>query len=300
MPMAKRSRVEELKAIQARRGRGGGLFPSVWDLHDLKSAWNAQEKNKELIAKLLPARIVTLIEVFCRYWIQKLIDQGSPYEERVADLKVDIKYDFALARNFHGRSISIGLLISRSLSLPGVSSVDSVFSKLLDLNFFIWLSQVKRRRDLELEDEEIFPIVRDKAALLEELTRLFEVRHILVHEFPVKQPMELIEINGFFNAAEEFMDATDEGLSQLLYGKYPLSQREMNAEARETSEKAMAELEELVQLIARETASSEILDVHKKWKDFSEAEAARISEPSAGGSIAPLVYSSALTVLTPG
>jgi hypothetical protein len=66
--MARRDRVRELTAIQKRAGRRGGRFPDNWDVEKLKNAWDGLTDRKELIGSLLPARLVTLLEVFCRYW----------------------------------------------------------------------------------------------------------------------------------------------------------------------------------------------------------------------------------------
>jgi hypothetical protein len=107
--MARRDRVSELTAIKKRAGRGGGRFPDHWDVEKLKAAWEDLSDRKELIGSLLPARLVTLLEVFCRYWVQKLIDSGPPYVERAVELKADVRYDLTLVRSLHGQTISLGL-----------------------------------------------------------------------------------------------------------------------------------------------------------------------------------------------
>ena len=86
--MARRDRIDELIAIKKRSGRQGGLFPDARDLVHLKEVWQKCESGKELFASLLPARIVTLVEVFCRYWIERLIDHGPPYDERAVESEV--------------------------------------------------------------------------------------------------------------------------------------------------------------------------------------------------------------------
>jgi hypothetical protein len=78
-----------------RRGRRGGRFPDLNDVQELKNAWaqNEATNGAKLFASLLPARIVTFIEVFSRFWVQKLIDHGPPYAERAVDLKAPIQYN---------------------------------------------------------------------------------------------------------------------------------------------------------------------------------------------------------------
>jgi hypothetical protein len=112
-----RQNIDELIALKKRSGRRGGRFPSGFDIMRLRDAWASSTDPKELFASLLPARVVTLIEVFCRYWVQKLIDQGAPYDERAIDLKINIKYDLPLIRSLHGQTISLGFLISNNVPL---------------------------------------------------------------------------------------------------------------------------------------------------------------------------------------
>jgi hypothetical protein len=65
--MARRDRIGELIAIKKRSGRRGGVMPSVTDVRQLKLALDKSPEPKYLFASLLPARIITLIEVFCRF-----------------------------------------------------------------------------------------------------------------------------------------------------------------------------------------------------------------------------------------
>ena len=94
--MPKRDVLADLIAIKERSGRRGGRIPDDRDLQRLREIWEQWTGPKETLAELLPARLVTLVEMFCRRWVQKLIDYGAPYDERATDLKVEIKFDLAL------------------------------------------------------------------------------------------------------------------------------------------------------------------------------------------------------------
>src|ERR1044071_5810994 len=126
--MARRDRIGELIAIKKRGGRRGGVMPSVNDVMQLKQALDKSPEPKYLFASLLPARITTLIEVFCRYWVHKLIDSGSPYAERAIDLKIDIKFDLPLVHSLQGKTITLGLLLSNSMSFQSIENIASIFS----------------------------------------------------------------------------------------------------------------------------------------------------------------------------
>jgi hypothetical protein len=295
--MARRDRIGELIAIKERSGRRGGRFPDQRDLTQLKEAWDNWTGSKELFSSLIPARIVTLIEVFCRYWVQKLIDHGSPYDERAIELKTDIKYDLSLVRSLHGQDISLGLLLSNSVKLTSVEAVAAVYSILLQQDFFLWLSDARSRRSIEDEGNAAVPIIKELEQLKRVLARTFEIRHILVHEFPEQSPFSADEVDEMIATAELFITAADEGFTQLIYGLYPLHQQGMNKVAREESNAVEVELAKLVSQVAKDSGSDTIIKVHEMWHTFAKAEADRNAEDWIGGTMYPLLYHSAFKVL---
>lgn len=303
--MARRDVVGELIAIKRRSGRRGGRFPEPRDVELLKAAWDSSGEQKAVIGGLLPARLVTLIEAFCRYWVQKLIDSGPPYVERAVELKADVKYDLSLVRSLHGQTISLGLLLSNSVPLSSIESISAVISILIQQDFFGWLSKVKPRTLLEYEGAT--PIVQNAQNLRRTLSRTFEVRHVLVHEFPEASPYADEEIDQMIDAAGTFIHAADEGLTQLLYGLYPISQQAMNKAAMDESSAAKKQLEDVVRAALRHEIVLEtrqhweefdVLKVQRRWEQFSEAEASRIAKGWTGGTGYPLIYHIALKVLT--
>jgi lysozyme inhibitor LprI len=293
--MAKGDRLSELVEIKKRSGKRGSRFPDANDLAQLED-WAEWSGPKELVASLLPARIVTLVEVFCRYWIQKLIDHGPPYVERAAGLKVDVKYDLQLVHSLQGQTISLGLLISNSVSLASTTSIAAIFSTLIGQDFFDWLKNVQSRIALEY-DRDAAPVISDVGAIARMLARLFEVRHILVHEFPETQPVSADEIDEMIAAASTFIEAADEGLTQLVYGRYPVAQQEMNRIAQEESEAVDLELEKLAKSVAA-VDGGDIFQVQKSWRVFAESEAERQAKGWTGGSAWALIYYTALKQLS--
>jgi hypothetical protein len=252
-----------------------------------------------LFGSLLPARIVTLIEVFCRYWVEKLIDFGSPYAERAIDLKTDIKYDLALFHSLHGQTISLGLLLSNSVHLSNIATINSVFSILLQQDFFEWLAKVRLRSSYSRhKGDKANPIIADIKDLKKTLGKTFDVRHVLVHEFPEVKPLTNEEIDQMFLVAATFIEVVDEGLKYLLYGPLPLGQQGINKAAREKCSAANEELNKLVKVVEEKTGKNDILEVQKAWNAFAEAEAGRIAKGWTGGTAYPAFYYTALKVLT--
>jgi uncharacterized protein YecT (DUF1311 family) len=295
--MAKRDLLSDLIAIKQRSGIRGGRIPDWIDLQELKNLWETWSGPKEPIARLLPARLVTLIEVFSRSWVQKLINHGAPYDERATELKVDVKFDLALVRSLHTQAISLGLLLSNSVPLNSIAGIASVFTTLLARDFFDWLAHVRGRGLIELEGDKAQPILQDIEKHKRSLARLFEVRNVLVHEFPETLPFALDEMEELMDTASAFMNAADEGFTQLLYGLYPRSQHDMTKAAREESAAVEQALEKLVHEVAQATDTDTMQKAHDAWRAFADADAERHAAPWTGGTAHPMMYWIAYRVL---
>jgi uncharacterized protein YecT (DUF1311 family) len=296
--MAKRDLLSDLIAIKQRSGIRGGRIPDWVDLQEVKDVWEKWSGPKEPIAHLLPARLVTLIEVFSRSWVQKLINHGTPYDERATELKVDVKFDLALVRSLHTQAISLGLLLSNSVPLNSVASIASVFTTLLHRDFFEWLAQVRGRFWMEKKGKKARPILLDIETHKRSLARLFEVRNILVHEFPEKLPFILSEIDHLMETTSAFMNAADDGFTALLYGPYHhLSQHDMTMAARKESTAVEKALKKLVNEVAQATDTDTMKKAHDAWRAFAKADAERHAAPWTGGTAHPMMYWIAYRVL---
>jgi hypothetical protein len=293
--MPRQDRIAEILAIAKRKSAS-----SSYDLERLRDTWQTKFKSLKEVDDLLPARIVTIIEVFARSWVQILIDHGAPYVERAAKLKAEMKYDFAIARSLEGRSISLGQLLSHSISLSSVESIASVFDTLLGKKLFQVIASTRSRLSIEHDGDAAVPMISDVQGLQHSIARLFEVRHILVHEFPRNRPFDSDEIEEFFNASIRFIDTLGEELSQQLHGLWPITQQEMNKAAVESWETAKAELEALCQDIAQKSGTTTIFEVQRDWELFGHAEADRQAEEEvgSGGTMRPLIYYSNLETIT--
>ncbi|MFL5284140.1 MAG: hypothetical protein ACJ8AW_24890 [Rhodopila sp.] len=60
------------------------------------------------------------------------------------------------------------------------------------------------------------------------LARLFEDRHIIVHELPDDRSFAMDVVADYFRATSAFLDAAGQAFSTLLHGDYPLTQTDMN------------------------------------------------------------------------
>jgi uncharacterized protein YecT (DUF1311 family) len=292
-----RDRVSELMSIKERAGRDFSP-PSEYDLTQLEITWHEKLKGISPADELVPIRIVTILEVFGRRWIGKLINFGAPYVERAAKLKVDVKYDFAIASSLQGGAVTLGDVVAHSVSLNAFEQYIAVFSALTDSKFLDLISETKDRMAVETEGESAQPIIGSVDELAKTLSRLFEVRHVLVHELPSNKPHSVDEVSGFIRSAKEFVAAADEQLTQALYGLYPVSQQAMNLKAIEASEAADAELAAVCAEAEKIDWAKPLATVQRAWEEYRDAEAEREASAFEGGTMQPLIYFSAREEIT--
>jgi Lysozyme inhibitor LprI len=292
-----RDRIAELLLIKQRAGKYKRVSAKI-QLGKLTRAWDKELRGADPADELIPIRLVTIIEVFLKDWIEALIDHGAPYVERASKLKLDLKYDFAIARSLEGGSVTLGELVAHSIPLSGVESFSAVLGILLDEDFFQLLSKTRDAWKVKLEGDSVGPIISDIASLRRTLAKLFEVRHILVHELPDKKPHKLDEVSDFLSAAALFIDASEEEFWSRIHPGPPRTQTEMNRDAAARREAAVQELEVLCNQIKGETGRDEIESVQRLWLNFKEAEAERQTERHLGGSIRPMIYSLAAEAIT--
>jgi uncharacterized protein YecT (DUF1311 family) len=293
-----RNRVSELILIKQRAGKYKRV-PSHHDINELKKIWETRLKGVSPSDELVPIRIVTMLEVFLRHWIETFIDHGAPYVERASKLGANIKYDFAIARSLQGGSVSLGQLIAHSVPLSRLDAVCAVFEVLLGGDLFGAIAKTRDRWKERLEPlTGGKPIIANVTRVRNTLGRLFDVRNIIVHEIPENKTHEGTDVSDFLDASAQFVHAAEEEFLFLLHGNTPMTQAEMNQDAANRHAQAMAELEALCKEIELNTSSTEIHGVQCAWLAFKEAEAERITQRQLGGSIRPMVYSMAAAEIT--
>jgi hypothetical protein len=127
--MLKGDQVGKLEELKARRS--GEM--STDGIDELLNRWNLTSKSLDGFTDFYPMRAVTLLEVFTRDWLGKLVDHGTPYVERAEKLmeKSSAKLDFPVALALQGKRFSLGDLVAHSVPLNQFEQHSSAFSVLL-------------------------------------------------------------------------------------------------------------------------------------------------------------------------
>ena len=172
--MLKGDQVGKLEELKARRS--GEI--STEGIDALLGSWNVTDKSLNAFTDFYPMRAVTLLEVFTRDWLGKLVDHGTPFLERATKLmeKSSSKLDFPIALALQGKRFTLGDLVAHSVPLNQFEQHDFAFSVLLGGDLIHSIKDTHDRLRVELKGEAPTPIVADPKKLRSALVRLFQVR----------------------------------------------------------------------------------------------------------------------------
>jgi hypothetical protein len=261
--MASRDRVVEILRAKSRGQRDA--ISLHYYLKTLSDRWQTFPVPGDVSAAFFPIRAVTLMEVFTRGWISTFVDHGTPYTARAVALIKTLKIDYELVREIQGRTITLGDIVAHSVSLNNFGQFIAAFEVLAGEGFVSRIARVEDRWKTEIGGESAIPIIPDAHAMCAALDRLFEIHHILVHEYPRTPVYRPDEISPMLQAAANFASATNESCTELLYGKLPLT----NADMKDTARNELQDVEAQVKdVLAQIMASSD----HEAQRLFGEAQ----------------------------
>jgi hypothetical protein len=218
LKMPSKPQIANIEAWAKRRGRNSSSSLVISKLGDFKRLWEARSSDE--FADFVPIRLVTLIESFMQAAIEELVDHGQPYLERSGEIIKYKKIDFEYIQAISGKKITVGALIAHAISINNFDQILSTLKNILGNEFRCNLEAVHDRWAVEISGDAQTPIISDFSTMAQNLSRLFQVRHILVHEIPAEQPYKSDEIEGFFTACGEFLSAVDQIVATELRGHY--------------------------------------------------------------------------------
>lgn len=293
-----RDRASEIAAVRSRAQWRNSQ--SVYEVDSLGRLWDEGRGPLGCAPDYAVIRLVTLVEVFMRHRSAELIDAGSPYLERAQALisASGFKIDFPLAAAISGKKISLGDLVAHTLPCNSFGDFVNCFTKLLDFDLIERIANIHDRVDVEIHGKPKIPIISDVKKMRSAMTRLFEARHILVHELPDTSPIEDGDIELFIEMTKQILHATHEYLDHCLHGDYPLTQFDMNVAAAERAAEAGEKLTLLLERIRQNGIDEYFERSQSAWEAYREAEADFRTDWDAGGSIRPMLYAGFFEDLT--
>jgi uncharacterized protein YecT (DUF1311 family) len=300
--MASRDRIAEITEKKRRGPKRSSRFEA--EFQRLRNLWQKMAPSTSETDDFFVIRAVALLEALSRDYLARLINSGAPYAENVVELKLELKFDLRLVRAIETRVITLGDLIADAVPISSFGHICGPFSKIIGEDLVPLLSLAKARPIpwmARYGQPETGKIIADPKNMTKALSRLFEVRHILCHEFPQGEVYERKEIDVFLAATGRFAAALTVTLEQLMYGDVPdtiegqieVAQRELEEE-----EKLMAEVYARVEGPADRKNLRLLTKAQRAWDVFREAQAAYRADGARGGTASKLLWLSEADRLT--
>ena len=299
--MKKRDRITEINEIKE-RGHGYAAYIAT-KLDDLRRDWERVVTTDKKVPDFYAIRAVTILEVFTRRHISSLVDHDKKYAQRAALLLKDYKIDFDILQGIQGRAITLGDIVSHSIPVSSFGQILNHFKILLDKPIAPMLRSAVDRWRTEVEKLPAEPIIPDYNRMSRCVTSLFEVRHILCHEIPSKPPYSIDDISDFLTESRRLTKALGEVLNLEMYGRTPLTQKEMNIDAFNKLKIQEEKLQALVDVVLkdRNTKNEEIeliKDSQEKWIAYRNVWCDLETWRNKGGTIRPLLWATRAQALT--
>ncbi|MDR5810860.1 hypothetical protein [Caballeronia sp. LZ019] len=235
--------------IQEKRKRSFGKYMAGRsELQDIDLALECRG-DSSVFNSLSIVGIAACIEVSVRKAIEKLVDDGAPYIDRVDKLKNKLHFDLRLTKALSDREITFGNLVSHLLPISSLSDIASHLETLLNGNgvsksLATWLSEIQpfvESEDEALSSEDLFedsirrgrdfdsfamrPVtfpLDNVSAILADIERIFVIRHIVAHEADFSVTT-LQQIDALLGSATKFTSAIYELVEQTLHPEQPRS-----------------------------------------------------------------------------
>ncbi len=243
-----------------------------------------------------PVAVIAALETHFKATIQAIVDAGAPYLERGLLMTKDrLKLVMDFYPIVHREQVSVGDLVAHHVPFNSVGSIESAFGVLLDSNFKKVLSSIQDPYEAR-RDTAAPKIVENIDELWCNLALTFERRHILAHESAAKYSVRFDHAQVAVESALLFTTAVDAVLWGTIWRDRPLTQYELNIDARDRYSESRAIFAKTLRLaysVAKEAGNRKIFhDVHQRWRDYAKATVSWTEMDFQGGSIRPLVVAS--------
>jgi hypothetical protein len=272
---SQRNILKEIEEIKYRRGDQYNYLThplaNTWQaatyrIEELQKSfeWAVKEGNYDgELLKYIPVGLVATLEAFFRGVISQFVDFGSPYSERASKLEksnFDLDYMVAISQ----KRVSVGEFVSHQLKVNNLGNIKKHMTALLEQDFWNSLKQVEDSESKEL-------ILKNPDMAHQNITKMFEMRHIIAHEmnFYLRPQLSVLE-EGLRNTLD-VVNATGELATTLM--DVPITLKEKLDYSRDKLQSLNLELERLTEKFreqARPRGNEDGFEIENKaWQNFS-------------------------------
>ncbi|AXI02643.1 lysozyme inhibitor LprI family protein [Aquirhabdus parva] len=291
-----RDLIQEIKEVRHRRQFGSAMAELPSRLSELERAFSIHTPDNHELTRYFPVALIATVEGYFRLVIKDIVDHGEPYFSNAERLASTVKLDFSIFKAMHGKSITFGELIAHVIPLSRIENLDTTLTCLIGEKFLTKLSSVTNRWDHEVLGKPNTPMIVNSDQIFADVSRTFELRHIVCHELASAYEIKYDEVSRCFESCVQFLRATDELISNLLYPDAALTQVDMNIAAYKALEESRNELSELIKKLYSRLESnkySSFNSAQEKWEQYCEEWSRFKASDYEGGSIWPTIVASA-------
>ena len=141
--MAKKPQITNIRSSAERRGPDSPTQRLMSQLSELHSLWKQEHDHQFL--DFFPTRIVTIVEVYIKSIIKELVDTGTPYLDRCGPIMKPINIDIDYLAAISGKLITVGDLVSHTVSINNFEQIISNLTTILGTSFRQYLENVHDR-----------------------------------------------------------------------------------------------------------------------------------------------------------
>ncbi len=178
------------------------IHPLVKGFREIKSLHVSTEYRNEWL-KYGAIGYVAAMEGYFRLLISDLINSGSPYRERVIDLR-DVKFTPEVVLAIHDKKVSLGEFISHLLPINRLSDIDNHLSSILDEPFLKNLKSMPT-----FPPRNMVPFGDCFPETFGHIEKLFELRHIYAHELATKEKVPVRKLESYISSSANFIHHTE-------------------------------------------------------------------------------------------
>lgn len=259
---------------QREHGRLAASTASVMSaVRSLQDFWSKAEAadGERIFGDAVVVRLVTLLEAFSQASVMEFCSWSPEHYLKAIDLGKDAKINWKLLGEVGEERVTAAELLAYTISVGSLSKLISIFEKIIS-GFGKRLSSA---RPLWSDQDDGENIIGDTESMLEQIGRLFEARHKVVHEISNIPPYQTREVHGYCEAVAGFMEATSWLIRAETSGPIPKAPQELTYHDMRLGSNEGVQLS-IVSHIVKEIEQYEGFDRNlfyksqKSWKKFCD------------------------------
>jgi hypothetical protein len=227
---------------------------TIKDIDELEQKTTKDFRNSSFNLDYLSVSICSSFETFFRFEVKSLVDKPHFDVQRLNLLEEvkDFKPGLPIVKETLHKKISIGELVSHLIKINSVSSINRVFSYLLQTDFLHAL----RTMEANCKSEHYLSLInywrKNYDQIIKDLQSLYELRNIACHEFGYIIEVSKEVLHRYLKNGTVFLKIACSYLSKLDYTPQFKKPRTSDVtRAKKSFQKSEKQLDELIEKICQ-------------------------------------------------